>query len=1131
MKRVKWGLSQFCSKALVWLNISIQFSYPLIYTLTPSVAIAVGVNENKISVTRAYTLGEGETASSVAKKYNITPNALRQLNQFRTFSHGFDKVQPGDEIDVPVPSQTNNAQIVAAEDLTMQERQQRLTSMASQTGNFLKNHPNRDVAEDQARGLVSGEAGEQIQHWLSHFGTARVSLDSDKNFSLKNSQFDLLIPLYDQRNNVFFTQGSLHRKDNRSQSNLGLGIRHFSQDYMLGGNVFADYDLSRNHARVGAGVEYWRDYLKVGANSYIRLTNWKESTDLKGYEERPANGWDIRSEAWLPAYPQLGAKLAYEKYYGNEVALFGKDNRQRNPQALTAGINYTPVPLLTLNIDQQLGAAGKSDTRFGASVSYQIGVPWQRQFDPTGVEVLRKLTGSRYDLVERNNNIVLEYRKKSIIRLHAVDLITGSAGERKSLGVSVKSTYGVSRIDWSAPALIAAGGGIVQSGKDDYEVILPPYHYSTESLNNYTVTGVAIDTKGNRSNQTLTQVAVKMPELNISNSMLSPDKSVLPADGKSTQVLKLELRDNQNNPVDLPATDISIDKGTLKSASVSNASKSNAGTYLITVTAGTETETVIVKPIAHGVTLSAAEVSIRRTMPAVATSSISTDKVSYEAGDAMVVTAILKDADGNALLDAASLLSGSTVTVGGGEDQSKTVWSSKGDGSYTATYTAMHPGANQLATMRFTGWSSEVSSAPYSIIAAPPAAGKSNINVDKVTYSVGDDMTVTVLLRDATGHPVIGKAALLTGVTVLVANAVKKTGANWTDNGNGSYTSLYTANSPGTSLTAKLNLDGWAVTVSSGAYEVKRIPPERAHSSIQLDKATYRLGDDIQVTVTLHSANDISLPGNADLLDAAVTVPFNNTHKPGATWSDNGDGTYTTTYVASTVVSHLTAKLNVGWAHPVTSGLFEVVDNPAITLSVPGGFTETANKGFPTSAFKGATFSLVVLRGDVSNYDWDSGSNSSWVSVDAEGVVKFIGEGTGNEVTITGTPKSGSGVTLPLTYKFKLKQWYEFEPDFGALVAISDKRCTDKGMDIPEMAKVFAHNKTWRGTGYLRSEWGQLTSTNYPGNVFRPHYWAKESGLPASGAPTRLTFFSTSPQESYGIVDSDIDYTACVKNF
>ncbi|MHA3944201.1 inverse autotransporter beta domain-containing protein, partial [Salmonella enterica subsp. enterica serovar Infantis] len=42
-------------------------------------------------------------------------------------------------------------------------------------------------------------------------------------------------------------------------------------------------------------------------------SDWKDSEDFDFYEERPARGWDIRMESWLPFYPQLGAKLVYEQ--------------------------------------------------------------------------------------------------------------------------------------------------------------------------------------------------------------------------------------------------------------------------------------------------------------------------------------------------------------------------------------------------------------------------------------------------------------------------------------------------------------------------------------------------------------------------------------------------------------------------------------------------------------------------------------------------------------------------------------------------------------------------------------------------------------------------------------------------
>lgn len=64
------------------------------------------------------------------------------------------------------------------------------------------------------------------------------------------------------------------------------------------------------HRRLGLGGEAWTDYLKFSGNYYHPLSDWKDSEDFDFYEERPARGWDIRAEAWLPSYPQLGAKLS-----------------------------------------------------------------------------------------------------------------------------------------------------------------------------------------------------------------------------------------------------------------------------------------------------------------------------------------------------------------------------------------------------------------------------------------------------------------------------------------------------------------------------------------------------------------------------------------------------------------------------------------------------------------------------------------------------------------------------------------------------------------------------------------------------------------------------------------------------
>ncbi len=49
----------------------------------------------------------------------------------------------------------------------------------------------------------------------------------------------MLYPIYDTPTNMLFTQGAIHRTDNRTQSNIGFGWRHFSgNDWMAGVNTF-----------------------------------------------------------------------------------------------------------------------------------------------------------------------------------------------------------------------------------------------------------------------------------------------------------------------------------------------------------------------------------------------------------------------------------------------------------------------------------------------------------------------------------------------------------------------------------------------------------------------------------------------------------------------------------------------------------------------------------------------------------------------------------------------------------------------------------------------------------------------------------------------------------------------------
>ena len=588
-------MTQGCIRAIAHLNIGMQVVFPLALSFTPMMVARAETGEKKFfaaataAKTIPYVLQPSDTLAQVAEKHHLTVAQLKTLNQYRTFAHGFESVSAGDEIDVPVQSKSMATDAGSDDSAELAQR-------AQQAGNFLQNNPSADSAKDLARGQALGaansKANQEVASWLNGKGKARVKLDADRDFSLKNSELDVLYPLWESNAHQVFTQGSVHHTDSRNQSNLGVGYRYFEGTYMLGANTFFDHDWSRSHSRLGLGAEYQRDFLKVAANAYMRLTNWKNSPDFDNYEERPANGWDIRTEGYLPAYPGIGGKLVYEQYYGDRVGLFGKDNQQKDPVAVTAGVNYSPFPLMKFNVDHRMGKSNQNDTRFGIDLNYVLGAPLSQQLDSGMLAASRSLAANRYDFVDRNNNIVLEYRKKETISLRLASQISGYSGESKSLGVSVNSTNGVERIDWTASELLSQGGQIVQVSEQQYNVIIPEYQYGSDANNSYVVSGVAYDKSGNASPKAESLVVVASAAVSTVNSTLTPMELQLPNDGHSTAELTLVLRDANNHQISGIASDIKTtvsQTGRAQSdVTVSGFSEdmSHIGTYKATVTAG-----------------------------------------------------------------------------------------------------------------------------------------------------------------------------------------------------------------------------------------------------------------------------------------------------------------------------------------------------------------------------------------------------------------------------------------------------------------------------------------------------------------------------------------------------------------
>ncbi|EPP4621142.1 inverse autotransporter beta domain-containing protein [Escherichia albertii] len=946
--------------------------------------------------TTPYMLGVLESPQTVAARFGITVDELRRLNQFRTFARGFDNVRQGDELDVPLMANNlagrNLKEMQAERD--GKDPQLQVAEVAQRGGLLLSQEINSDYAEDMARGWVASSASAQASDWLSRWGTAQVSLGIDEDFSLKSSSVDFLHPWYETPNNLVFSQHTLHRTDDRTQTNHGIGWRYFASDWMSGANLFIDHDLTRYYTRTGMGIEYWRDYLKLGGNAYLRLSNWRSAPELDNdYEARPANGWDLRAEGWLPVWPQLGGKLVFEQYYGDEVALFGKDERQNDPYSITAGLSYTPVPLISFSAEQRQGKQGENDTKIGMELTLQTGHSLQKQLDPDEVAARRSLVGSRYDLVDRNNNIILEYRKKELIRLTLTDPLKGNPGEVKSLVSSLQTKYALKAYGIDAAILQSAGGEVAVSGKD-IQVTIPPYRFTAtpETDNAFPIAVTAEDTKGNYSRREESMVVVARPQLSLTSSMLTVDPQTLLADEKSMATLTYSARDANNHPIPGMTLKTVIKGG--QDVALSEWKDNGDGTYTQVITAGKTSGSLSLMPQFNGEDVAKMPVMIGIVANGASrdTSTIETDQSNYIAGKPILVTVTLKDDKGNLVSGSKDLLN-NAVMVDNTKSETSRVWIEESDGIYKGNYTADLSGDALTAQLTLPGWKTKHSD-KFNIAADKTSAKISDMRVMTVNV-VADTLdmhTVQVTVNDEHGNTVKQSAVSfkVTAGAALFVNGMQQITVDTDENG------IAAVNL--TSNEAKLNTVEAEINGISQSVDVNFNHGNAVaqNSAITLDRTEYAAGEPITVTVTLRDAQGNAVPDGAALLSGS-SVTVEGADGPSGSWTGT-DGTYTATWRAKTAGDdyHATLKL-AGWSENKWSDAYIIRASEAVSLNsaITLDRTEYA-AGEPITV-------TVTLRDAQGNAVPDGAALLSGSSVTVEGADGPSGSWTGTDGTYTAT--------------------------------------------------------------------------------------------------------------------------------
>lgn len=363
------------------------------------------------------------------------------------------------------------------------------TSLGQQAGIWAFNHFRDEVATRVA---------DEGQLLLSPYGQAQIDLNVDMEGNFSGSGASLLTPWADRYNYLTFSELGVHQTDDGIIGNAGLGQRWVAGNWLLGYNGFVDRMFDSGLQRASVGTEAWSDFLRFSANYYTPLSGWRNRNPFQ--QQRLARGYDVTTRGYLPFYRQLGVSVSWQQYLGNNVDLFNSGNTYHNPSALTLGLSYTPVPLVTVSASHKTSSEGESQDQLGLHLNYRFGVALSQQLSPDNVAATRSLRGSRYDTVTRSSTPVLAFRQR---KTFSVFLATPpwqlNPGESLPLKVQIRSANPVRKVSWQGDTqALSLTPGTRPDDPQGWSIIMPAWDSSPGATNHYRLSVTVEDSKQQR---------------------------------------------------------------------------------------------------------------------------------------------------------------------------------------------------------------------------------------------------------------------------------------------------------------------------------------------------------------------------------------------------------------------------------------------------------------------------------------------------------------------------------------------------------------------------------------------------------------------------------------------------------
>ncbi|HAO2927990.1 TPA: inverse autotransporter invasin YchO [Escherichia coli] len=281
-----------------------------------------------------------------------------------------------------------------------------------------------------------------------------------------------------------------------SMNDNGLDTGEQAKAFALG--KVRDALSQQVNQHVESWLSPWGEYLRLSANFYQPFAAWHEQTATQ--EQRMARGYDLTARMRMPFYQLLNTSVSVEQYFGDRVDLFNSGTGYHNPVALSLGLNYTPVPLVTVTAQHKQGESGENQNNLGLNLNYRFGVPLKKQLSAGEVAESQSLRGSRYDNPQRNNLPTLEYRQRKTLTVFLAtppwDL---KPGETVPLKLQIRSRYGIRQLIWQGDTqILSLTPGAQANSEEGWTLIMPDWQNGEGASNHWRLSVVVEDNQGQR---------------------------------------------------------------------------------------------------------------------------------------------------------------------------------------------------------------------------------------------------------------------------------------------------------------------------------------------------------------------------------------------------------------------------------------------------------------------------------------------------------------------------------------------------------------------------------------------------------------------------------------------------------